>query len=1509
MHNRGSSSSVRLGRSLRWAPSADRTAAGLARSCRALLLGVLVIAALLSFSASAQALPPIVETHIEEVEEWVYRNGAVKNPMGCGVVCSELWTLEHELGTEPNQGALDDLGELQTEGTHLWSSMVEFQQAFLGAWPIGATPLKVGWTIGSGADAKWLEMKGPTAPLIAPPNCTSWDTTFKAKGSEIASSSHEHAYAPENAYYLDVCGNSEIVYRLAAAENPENPTSHCNANGGEIPGWTLQQWWWNLCFEGYYKGEEVLAKSYAQAFYKKFHFGRPDDRAEQKVEGEFTRQFATLKPTDPGIASVLKATEEGLEKAPALSKWLEEALRFALGLEEEFGGSNPAAPHKCKACAGKPVNSFTGNQFETQADFAIGGRGPGLNLTRTYNSQLAALETSPGIFGYGWTGPGNARLELIGPNIAIVHQDNGSVVRFVRVGEAWAPRASLIQATLTEEGSAYIYTLSDQTTLHFNSEGQLTSEADRNGNALSFARNTEGRLESISDAAGRKLTFAYNAEGQVESVTDPMGHVVKYGYEGGQLSSVTEPGETNPNWRFKYDASHQLIEQTDGLGHIVTTKYDAKHRAIRQVDALERVRKWEYTGSPSVNETSITEPNGSVTVEHFNAAGLLTSITRASGSSLASKQSYTYDTANNLTSVTDPNNHTTKYAYNAAGDRTVETDPLANETEWTYSSTHDVISIKRPSGETTTVERDAHGNATAISRPAPASKTQTTKYAYDAQGDLESATDPLERTRTYTYDTYGDRASETDPEGNKRTWAYDEDSRETSSVSPRGNIAGAEASKFTSKVERDAQGRTIKLTDPLGHTTKYAYDAAGNLESVTDANGHMTAYTYDADNERIKTKQANGSLTETGYDSEGRVTSQTDGNKHTTKYARNALEEVSEVTDPLSRKTTKEYDTKGNLTKQKDWAGRTTTYTYDEADRLKEVSYSDGKTPGVKYEYDVNGNRTKMIDGTGTSSYTYDQLDRLIEAKDGHGDVVGYEYDLADEQNKITYPNGKSATRAFDSDGRLKSVTDWLEHTSKFAYDPDSDPSSTTFPSGTSNVDTYAYDTADQTSEVKMAKGSETLASISYGRDNDGQVTSAKTAGLPGLEAETAYTYDANNRLTKAGTLGSYEYDAADNPTKIGANGYSYDAASQLTSSTTAEYAYDAVGERTKASPLVLSATSYGYDQAGDLTSVTRPGELLTPAINDSYAYDGNGLRASQTISGVSTYLSWDASGSLPLILNDGQSSFIYGPHGLPVEQISSTGQILYLHHDQQGSTRLLTGSSGGNEGATTYDAYGNVTEHSGSATTPLGYDGQYTSPDTGLIYLRARVYDPATAQFVSVDPVSAITRSRYAYVDDNPLSSRDPSGLVAAWAGAAAADAACGATIEIPWVDSITCGAAARNTGLGVVSAAVAWFGGEEEGNDEGEALVQQWKAEAEQKTENECANGAPRGLPYRGAPNSTGVLDRGNGTGQIRDYGPDGLPVKDFDFGHDHGFGDPHAHDWVEGIRGPGRPIGPYE
>ena len=90
-----------------------------------------------------------------------------------------------------------------------------------------------------------------------------------------------------------------------------------------------------------------------------------------------------------------------------------------------------------------------------------------------------------------------------------------------------------------------------------------------------------------------------------------------------------------------------------------------------------------------------------------------------------------------------------------------------------------------------------------------------------------------------------------------------------------------------------------------------------------------------------------------------------------------------------------------------------------------------------------------------------------------------------------------------------------------------------------------------------------------------------------------------------------------------------------------------------------------------------------------------------------------------------------------------------------------MTGSTGTVVGANTFDAYGNQTGHTGAATTPLGFDGQYTSSDTGLIYLRARVYDPGTVQFMSADPIAGLTLQPYNYVNDNPLNYNDPTGLI----------------------------------------------------------------------------------------------------------------------------------------------------
>jgi RHS repeat-associated protein len=106
-------------------------------------------------------------------------------------------------------------------------------------------------------------------------------------------------------------------------------------------------------------------------------------------------------------------------------------------------------------------------------------------------------------------------------------------------------------------------------------------------------------------------------------------------------------------------------------------------------------------------------------------------------------------------------------------------------------------------------------------------------------------------------------------------------------------------------------------------------------------------------------------------------------------------------------------------------------------------------------------------------------------------------------------------------------------------------------------------------------------------------------------------------------------------------------------------------------------------------------------------------------------------------------------------------GKEYYYHPDHLGSVPALTDSDGGVTDTYDYDAYGNrLASSTGTTYNPFGYTGQYTDVESGLLYLRARYYDPSTQQFLTVDPLVAQTEQAYAYVAGNPTNLTDPSGL-----------------------------------------------------------------------------------------------------------------------------------------------------
>jgi RHS repeat-associated protein len=78
------------------------------------------------------------------------------------------------------------------------------------------------------------------------------------------------------------------------------------------------------------------------------------------------------------------------------------------------------------------------------------------------------------------------------------------------------------------------------------------------------------------------------------------------------------------------------------------------------------------------------------------------------------------------------------------------------------------------------------------------------------------------------------------------------------------------------------------------------------------------------------------------------------------------------------------------------------------------------------------------------------------------------------------------------------------------------------------------------------------------------------------------------------------------------------------------------------------------------------------------------------------------------------------------------------------------------------YTPYGSVAL--GSPPSGPGYTGHVNDPETSLIYMQARYFDPVTGRFLSTDPISLLDSdffsfNRYAYAFNNPITYYDPDG------------------------------------------------------------------------------------------------------------------------------------------------------
>lgn len=117
----------------------------------------------------------------------------------------------------------------------------------------------------------------------------------------------------------------------------------------------------------------------------------------------------------------------------------------------------------------------------------------------------------------------------------------------------------------------------------------------------------------------------------------------------------------------------------------------------------------------------------------------------------------------------------------------------------------------------------------------------------------------------------------------------------------------------------------------------------------------------------------------------------------------------------------------------------------------------------------------------------------------------------------------------------------------------------------------------------------------------------------------------------------------------------------------------------------------------------------------------------------------------------------------LLVTSLAQAGTKHYYYTDPQGTVLAKADASGAIIATYDYAPYGTAVASMSPAPNGPGYTGHVNDPDTGLIYMQARYYDPI-GRMLSVDPIgptpgNVFTFNRYGYANNNPSTFTDPDG------------------------------------------------------------------------------------------------------------------------------------------------------
>ncbi|WP_298771761.1 DUF6531 domain-containing protein [uncultured Shewanella sp.] len=399
---------------------------------------------------------------------------------------------------------------------------------------------------------------------------------------------------------------------------------------------------------------------------------------------------------------------------------------------------------------------------------------------------------------------------------------------------------------------------------------------------------------------------------------------------------------------------------------------------------------------------------------------------------------YQYDDDDNLLRWSDLGTTWVEHTYDDQGR---ELSTRGSDGRWQgqtrYDDANKVIFYKSPLKGIQCFYRDERNN---IVKHIDANGYVTLSEWQDNQ--LVSETNALGERTAYTYDDWGQITRIIAPDGTEQQYTYNDDGLLTGVTNPLG---------ARWQYDYDAQGNLLKAQDPLGAAWQYGYNSQGQLTRRTSPDGLNTQFDYNGQGQIETILPPLGHKIGFKYDDLGRLTERRtfvkdeapsaslpfDSNKQEPSAGREPSAAFNKEKELVRRwqyqnssltpekvifedgtEQRFEYDIEGNLTKVIDPLGQVYGYEYGAFDILK-VS-TDPLGHRTQYMYNGEGQFTGVINSQKDQwRYQYNEAGQIIEERHFDGRKTQFEYDELGRVSKRTTPDGAQLRFYYDALGRL----------------------------------------------------------------------------------------------------------------------------------------------------------------------------------------------------------------------------------------------------------------------------------------------------------------------------------------------------------------------------------------------------------------------------------------------------------------------------------------------------------